>query len=140
MEKNKDYQYDIFLGGQWVKYALQDYKMILMKRFPHLSFYNPEENQDGNWFVSNLTALHSSRILFCYVPPFPMSGVSLEVGYFYGINKYKHLLMPFDNIVIMWDPIHQPKYGITTCQKMGHVFHTWIDCFDHISKLITNER
>lgn len=107
-------QYDIYLAGPWEKHQKEPYKSLIKEAFTDLNIYDPEDHQDGDYFIDDLESISKSKYLICYAPTFPNSASIFEAGYFYHLQEQLGLVDEnhrCKNILVIWNEDIQPNYA-----------------------------
>jgi hypothetical protein len=130
LEGEPEIQWDIALIGPWEKYTNQKYKTTIKEAFNELSIFDPEEHQEdneGDYFTTDLEAYLRTRILVIYMPSFN-SAALFEAGYFYRQLQISGLIdtkEPSRNIVTIWDDSQIEKpYAKKWFERVGAVVQT----------------
>lgn len=112
--------YDIYLGGPWEQYALEDYKTQFKEAFPDKKLFDPETHpsqETGRWFRENYTAMFYSRGMVAMSCDLPMGGVAQEVGMYWMMHKRN--IEPLENLVVIWPTVLKPEFGKEVAQHVG---------------------
>ena len=112
IEKEPQLKHDIYLAGAWEKYCKTPFKSMIKTNFPDLDIYDPEDNQEGNWFEDDLEAIRNCRFLVCYACDIPMGASTFEMGYFYALQRQREANgEDFGSIILIWEEDVQPIFA-----------------------------
>ncbi|MFW5871661.1 MAG: hypothetical protein ACOCUT_00995 [bacterium] len=137
IEKQQEQKrYDLFLSGPWEQYSEVPWKSELKKAFPTKQLYDPEDHQNGDWFVTNGQAIERSSSMVVYVPEFPFSGAGLEAGIFYERIRSSWGAKPSPNLIYLWRDSVQPDWGKEVAKRTGIVVPTLEETIKALQKVM----
>jgi hypothetical protein len=124
--------HDIYLGGPRdnpipteKNQRVLIYKEPIKQAFKTATIYDWEEYHGDNYQEQNHQAIRNSKIMIAMVPPFPLPGIGLEIGYFYCYHENLIKSQPnISRIIIIWPNDIRPDFTKKTLSQYGIIVET----------------